>query len=84
METIASLNLAVVGVMDILPVLVAFALGFGARLLGLPPLVGFLAAGFALGAMGMASSEARRKGPWTYPVFKNSQGLLVEGFRSAV
>ncbi|WP_232527810.1 cation:proton antiporter [Microbacterium suaedae] len=32
---------------------VAFALGFGAVLLRLPPLVGFLAAGFALGASGI-------------------------------
>ncbi len=57
METTVALNLAAVEVMDILPVLAAFVLGFAARLVGLPPLVGFLAAGFALGAMGMASSE---------------------------
>ncbi len=32
---------------------VAFALGFGARLIGLPPLLGFLVAGFVLAEMGV-------------------------------
>lgn len=57
MESTASLNLAAVEVMDLLPVLVAFILGFGARLIGLPPLVGFLAAGFFLGGFGFQSSS---------------------------
>jgi glutathione-regulated potassium-efflux system ancillary protein KefC len=56
MET-TTLNLAAVEIMDILPVLAAFALGFGARLVGLPPLVGFLAAGFVMGALGMQASD---------------------------
>ena len=51
-----TLDLSAVGVMDILPVLVAFVLGFAARLVGLPPLVGFLAAGFVMGGMGLESS----------------------------
>ena len=33
----------------------AFALGMGARLVGLPPLVGFLAAGFALSGLGQGA-----------------------------
>jgi len=36
---------------------VAFALGLVARAIGLPPLVGFLVAGFALNALGFAGSE---------------------------
>ena len=39
--------------MDPIALGVAFALGFAARKLGLPPLVGFLAAGFALHAVGI-------------------------------
>ncbi len=38
--------------MDLAWIAVAFALGFGATLIGLPPLVGFLGAGFVLGAFG--------------------------------
>lgn len=44
--------------MDPLPILLAFAFGFGARLAGLPPLVGYLVAGFALSAIGFETSEA--------------------------
>ncbi|MCB1801081.1 MAG: cation:proton antiporter [Gammaproteobacteria bacterium] len=43
--------------MHILPLAVAFALGLLAKVAGLPPLMGFLAAGFALGAMGMQNTE---------------------------
>jgi glutathione-regulated potassium-efflux system ancillary protein KefC len=57
MQSTVTLNLAAVEIMDILPVLAAFALGFVARLAGLPPLVGFLAAGFLMGAMGMQASD---------------------------
>ena len=49
-------------VLDTFPILlgVAFLLGLCARLLGLPPLVGFLVAGFGLGATGFeASAELR-------------------------
>ena len=56
MELTTSLDLAAIEVMDLLPVLIAFVLGFGARLIGLPPLVGFLAAGFLLGGLGFQSS----------------------------
>ncbi len=35
--------------------IIAFALGFGARFIGLPPMVGYLAAGFGLAAFGMES-----------------------------
>ena len=39
----------------------AFALGFGSRLIGLPPLVGFLATGFVLNYLGIASGEVLQK-----------------------
>ncbi|WDP87783.1 MAG: cation:proton antiporter [Desulfobacter sp.] len=40
--------------MDTLLIVTAFLFGFAARQIGLPPLVGFLAAGFALNMMGVA------------------------------
>ena len=43
--------------MEPLLIVVAFVLGLGARLVGLPPLVGFLAAGFALKAIGFEASD---------------------------
>jgi predicted Kef-type K+ transport protein len=46
---------------DVAWVTLAFVLGFGARLLGLPPLVGFLATGFVLSSLGMASGEVLEK-----------------------
>ena len=61
MEITQTLDLAAIGLRDILPVGLAFLLGFAARLVGLPPLVGFLIAGFALGALGMTSSEGLRE-----------------------
>lgn len=42
--------------MDSLIILAAFACGFAARQIGQPPLVGYLAAGFALGMAGFQSS----------------------------
>ena len=39
--------------MDSIAVIVAFALGFAARQIGLPPLVGYLVAGFAIKASGV-------------------------------
>jgi predicted Kef-type K+ transport protein len=56
MQNLAPLNLAAVDVMHVVPLLVAFALGLVARMAGLPPLIGFLAAGFLLGAMGMQNT----------------------------
>ena len=44
--------------MDLAPILAAFALGFGAARVGLPPLVGFLAAGFLLHAGGYETNTA--------------------------
>lgn len=57
----SALDLNAIEVMDVLPVVVAFALGFLARLIKLPPLVGFLAAGFLLGSFGMQSSAGLRQ-----------------------
>ena len=39
--------------MDPILIAVAFVLGFAALQIGLPPLVGFLVAGFALGGAGL-------------------------------
>jgi len=44
--------------MHVLPLGLAFVLGLLAHAGGLPPLIGFLAAGFALGAMGMETTPA--------------------------
>lgn len=47
--------------MDPVWLAVAFVLGLGARLVGLPPLVGFLAAGFVLNALGVEGGEMLRQ-----------------------
>ena len=44
--------------MDPLWLLIAFILGFAVKQIGLPPLVGFLIAGFVLNAMGVENSKA--------------------------
>ncbi len=46
---------------DVTWITLAFILGFLARLINLPPLVGFLATGFALNYLGMASGETLQK-----------------------
>ncbi len=46
---------------DVTWISLAFLLGFLARLIGLPPLVGFLATGFLLNALGYASGEVLQK-----------------------
>ncbi len=46
---------------DVAWITLAFVLGFGARLIGLPPLVGFLATGFVLNYLGMAVGEVLQK-----------------------
>ncbi len=46
---------------DVTWIALAFVLGLLARTVGLPPLVGFLAAGFALNLYGIASGEVLRK-----------------------
>ena len=43
--------------MDPIWIAIAFALGFLVKQIGLPPLIGFLAAGFVLNAMGLESTE---------------------------
>lgn len=45
------------GLGDVTWIAVAFVLGFAARLVALPPLVGFLAAGFMLSAFGYAHTD---------------------------
>lgn len=47
--------------MDPLWILIAFVLGFGVKQIGLPPLIGFLAAGFLLNAMGVEGSANLNK-----------------------
>lgn len=44
--------------MDAILIAIAFLFGFGAQILKLPPLVGFLAAGFVLQALGKEGGEA--------------------------
>ncbi|MGB5164902.1 MAG: cation:proton antiporter family protein [Woeseiaceae bacterium] len=46
---------------DVAWITLAFALGFGSRLIGLPPLVGFLTTGFVLNYLGFASGEMLQK-----------------------
>ena len=46
---------------DVLWISLAFFLGLLSRLIGLPPLVGFLAAGFVLNAQGAASNDLLEK-----------------------
>jgi glutathione-regulated potassium-efflux system ancillary protein KefC len=46
---------------DVTWISLAFALGFGSRLIGLPPLVGFLATGFVLSYMGITSGQVIQK-----------------------
>jgi len=43
--------------MDLLPLVIAFILGFLMRLVGLPPMLGFLFAGFVLHALGIESND---------------------------
>jgi predicted Kef-type K+ transport protein len=56
MQELAPLDLTAVDVMHVLPLGVAFLLGLLAHAARLPPLIGFLAAGFLLGGMGMQTS----------------------------
>lgn len=46
---------------DVVWITLAFVLGFGVRLVKLPPLVGFLATGFVLNYFGIASGEVLQK-----------------------
>ena len=44
--------------MELVLLITAFVVGFAARLIGLPPLVGYLVAGFMLHALGYETSDA--------------------------
>ena len=46
---------------DVMWISLAFALGFLARIISLPPLVGFLATGFILNYLGIVSGESLQK-----------------------
>jgi len=61
MQNLAPLNLAAIDVIHVLPLGIAFLLGLVARLAGLPPLMGFLAAGFVLGGLGMENTPILQK-----------------------
>jgi len=50
-----------IGLGDVVWISLAFALGFLSRLLGLPPLVGFLAAGFLLNTQGITNDALLQK-----------------------
>ena len=50
-------ELAAIACGEVVWVFLAFAFGFVSRLIGLPPLVGFLAAGFLLNAQGVVAGE---------------------------
>jgi len=50
-----------IGLSDVTWISLAFFLGFLAKLIGLPPLVGFLATGFVLNYLGITSGEMLRK-----------------------
>jgi glutathione-regulated potassium-efflux system ancillary protein KefC len=50
-----------IGASDVVWITVTFSLGFLARLVGLPPLVGFLAAGFLLNTQGIDNGELLQK-----------------------
>ena len=54
-------ELVAIAVGDVVWISLAFVLGLGVRLIGLPPLVGFLATGFLLNHLGMASGEVLQK-----------------------
>jgi predicted Kef-type K+ transport protein len=56
MQDLAPINLAAFDIDHVVPLAVAFVFGLLARLVGLPPLMGFLTAGFALGALGMQNT----------------------------
>jgi predicted Kef-type K+ transport protein len=61
MQNLPLLDLAAIDVIHIVPLGVAFVLGLVARAAQLPPLIGFLAAGFLLGILGMENSPALQK-----------------------
>ena len=56
MQELAPLDLSAVDIMHTLPLAVAFLFGLAAKAAHLPPLIGFLAAGFVLGTFGMQNT----------------------------
>ena len=55
------INWIAIGLSDVVWISLAFILGFLARTIGLPPLVGFLATGFLLSSQGVVSNELIEK-----------------------
>ena len=46
---------------DVVWITLAFLMGLGARMIGLPPLIGFLATGFLIGTQGIVTGEVLQK-----------------------
>lgn len=56
-----SLDWVAIALGDVAWITLAFLMGLGARLIGLPPLIGFLATGFLLSAQGIVTGEVLQK-----------------------
>ena len=56
-----SLDWIAIALGDVAWITLAFLMGFGARLVGLPPLIGFLATGFLLSTQGIVTGEVLQK-----------------------
>ena len=56
-----SLDWIAIALGDVAWITIAFLMGFGARLIGLPPLIGFLATGFLLSTQGIVTGDVLQK-----------------------
>ena len=56
-----SLDWIAIALGDVAWITLAFMMGLGARLIGLPPLIGFLATGFLLSTQGIVTGDVLQK-----------------------